>query len=121
MDQEQNNWNQTNYNYNLQNNNETQNSQSLDINQSNNIQQPTTKKKLKWWIPLSLFLSGFLMAFCSKIAENILRSQGTITLDYEVYRHFSIMIFRWIAVICWVLVIPTLIFVMVKYFSKKSK
>lgn len=115
MNQDSNNLNQNDYN--LQGNNQTQN-QLLNINQNNNIQQrPKSARRLKWWIPLLFFLGGILMTVGSIVAEVIIRSQEVV-LDYQIRNHPDIMIFRWLAVICWLLVIPSLIIVIVKYNKK---
>lgn len=118
MNQDSSNSNQSNYN--SQGNDEIQN-QLLSTNQNNNIQQPQkTKKKLKWWIPLLLFLGGYFMTVCSTVAEMVIRSQEDLVLDYQIENYPAIRIFRWLAVICWLLVIPSLIIVIVKYNVKKT-
>ncbi len=84
-------------------------SQQVITNQSNNIQPLTkTKKKLKWWIPLLLFLGGLLMTACS-MEVFLLGLQDSL-----------VSFFEGVATICWLLVIPSLIFVIVKYNSKTS-
>ena len=123
MNESINNLNQNNYD--SLNNNEIQNNQSSNVNQNTNS-QPTSinKKKLKWWIPLLLFIVGVLLAVSSYIAKDILlyilNSREEFVFEYQIRNHPAILIFRWLAAICWVLVIPSLIIVIVKYRSKKS-
>jgi len=76
------------------------------------------KKKFKWWIPVLFFVGGFLMLLCNSIAGILIHSQGEMILDYQITNYPIIMIFRWLAVICWLMVIPSLIFVIVKYNKK---
>ncbi len=116
MNQENNNFNQSNYN--LYNNNEIPNNQQFVSNQNNDIQPPKIKKKLKWWIPLCFFVGGFLMYICNILAFMIIRLQKGVLLDYQITQYPIILIFRWLALICWLLVIPSLIVVIVKYIKK---
>ena len=87
-----------------------ENMQNYNIEDNNIQQSPQKKEKLKWWIPLLFFLGGILMVVCSLVTEIICRSQEDFILDYQLRR---------LAAVCWFLVIPSLIYIIVKY-NKKS-
>ena len=76
------------------------------------------KKKFKWWIPLLFFVGGVLMILGSIAIEMIIHSTGESPLDYEITQNPIIMIFKWLGWISWLLVIPSLIIVIVKYNKK---
>ncbi len=97
-----------------------ENMQNYNIEDNNIQQSPQKKEKLKWWIPLLFFLGGILMVVCSLVTEIICRSQEDFILDYQLIDKYPIIItFRRLAAVCWFLVIPSLIYIIVKY-NKKS-
>ncbi len=85
------------------------------VNQNNN---PVKKKKLKWWIPVLFFVGGFLMFLGNSITTILVTSQGEFIRESDLLKNPIIMTFRWLAVICWFMVIPSLIFVIIKYNKK---
>jgi len=91
--------------------NQENNSNTLNTGVPNS--QPK-KKKLKWWIPVLILLLGVLMCVISIMVEMKIRTQNELILDYQITNYPSIMIFRWLAIICWLMVIPSLIMVIVK-------
>ena len=100
------------------NNNQSNYQQQIYQNINN---QQVKKKKLKWWIPVLFFVGGILMSVGSTIAEILIRANGEMLLDYEITKTPAIMIFRWLALLSWLLVIPSLIIVIVKYNKRKTK
>lgn len=85
------------------------------VNQNNNS---TKKKKIKWWIPILFFVGGFLMFLGNFIATIIVTSQQDLVLESDLLKNPIIMLFRWLTIICWIMVIPSLIIVIINYNKK---
>ncbi len=86
-----------------------------NINQNNNF---VRKKKLKWWIPVLFFVGGFLMFLGNSFTMILVNSQEEFVVESDLLKNPIIMTFRWLAFICWFLVIPSLIFVIIDYNKK---
>lgn len=132
--------NQEKNNFNMQGNNGMTNNQPVNINtnmyqqqlvnQNTNMYQQQSfsqtsdlskNKKFKWWIPVLFFVGGFLMSLCNLIVTLIIKSQNNIVVEADLLKNPIIMFFRLLTVICWIMVIPSLIFVIIKYNTKTSK
>lgn len=143
MNQEQNNFNFQNNN-NLTNNSNSNEKQVVGYNTQtgepiyNNQEQSQTntnfsnqqypnqnnkpkKKKMKWWIPLLFFLGGFVMFLCNITADLITNSRSDYILDANTNNFQIADIFFLLAIICWLMVIPSLIIVIVKYNLKSPE
>lgn len=93
--------------------------QQMYVNQNSNIQQTQKpKKKLKWWIPVLLFVAGFLLYIGEFVARSLVFSQNELVLESDILKNPIIMSLRWLAFICWFMVVPSLIIVIVKYVKK---
>lgn len=75
------------------------------------------RKKLQWWIPLLFFVWGLVLNLVNITAVILLRSSEEF-VDYQISDYPILMIVGSLAWICWLLVIPSLIIVVVKHNKK---
>lgn len=88
-------------------------------NQGNVNSIPVKKKKLKWWVPLLFFVGGFFFSILNFIILLFITLQDDITLEYK-FRESGIPgVFSFLSIISWLMVVPSLIVVIVKYVRNK--
>lgn len=91
----------------------------IGSNQGNINNVPVKKKKLKWWRPLLFLFGGVLIKLIYFTIDLSIISQDDVMLKYKFRESAIPEVFSLLSIISWLMVVPSLIVVIVKYVRNK--